>query len=43
MSLFKGFPVRETTLQFRADVFNLLNTPSYANLNSNSAGGGLQS
>jgi hypothetical protein len=29
-------------LQFRADVFNLFNTPSFANPNSNSAGGGLQ-
>jgi hypothetical protein len=30
MSLFKSFPTfREQYLQFRADVFNLLNTPAY--------------
>ncbi len=30
MSLFKSFPTfREQNLQFRADVFNLLNTPAY--------------
>jgi len=32
MSLFKSFPTyREQYLQFRADVFNLLNTPAYGN------------
>ena len=32
MSLFKSFPTfREQNLQFRADVFNLLNTPAYGN------------
>ena len=32
MSLFKSFPTfREQSLQFRADVFNLLNTPAYGN------------
>jgi hypothetical protein len=31
MSLFKSFPTwREQNLQFRADAFNLLNTPAYA-------------
>ena len=41
MSLFKDFHVfRESALQFRADVFNLLNTPAYgdpstANISSN--------
>ena len=30
MSIFKAFPTfREQNLQFRADVFNLLNTPGY--------------
>ena len=44
LSLFKDFHVREgKTLQFRADIFNLLNTPSYANPNSNASGGALQS
>ncbi len=32
MSLFKSFPTfREQNLTFRADVFNLLNTPAYGN------------
>ena len=32
MSLFKSFPTfREQALQFRADIFNLLNTPAYGN------------
>ena len=41
MSLFKDFHIfRESALQFRADVFNLLNTPAYgdpstANVSSN--------
>jgi len=44
MSLFKGFHIREgKTLQFRVDVFNLFNTPSFANPNSNASGGALQS
>ena len=44
MSLFKDFHFREgKTLQFRTDIFNLLNTPSYANPNSNASGGALQS
>lgn len=44
MSFFKDFTIRERVkLQFRADVFNLLNTPSYANPNSNASGGALQS
>jgi len=43
MSLFKNFPIEKASLQFRADMFNLLNTPSYANPNNNSSGGGLQS
>ncbi len=43
MSLFKDFHIyRESALQFRADVFNLLNTPAYGNPNSNnSTTGGL--
>ena len=37
MSLFKDFHViRESALQFRADVFNLLNTPAYGNPNNRS-------
>ncbi len=43
MSLFKSFPVyRETNVQFRADIFNLLNTPAYGfpNDRSNDANGG---
>ena len=41
MSLFKSFKlVEKTDLQFRADAFNLLNTPSLANPNSNYGGGG---
>ena len=44
MSLFKDFRIREgKTLQFRADIFNLFNTPSYANPNSNAYGGAVQS
>ena len=44
MSLFKDFRIRERkTLQFRVDIFNLFNTPSYANPNSNSSGGAVQS
>ncbi len=32
MSLFKSFPTfREQALQFRADIFNVLNTPAYGN------------
>jgi hypothetical protein len=43
MSLFKDFHVyRESTLQFRADAFNLLNTPAYGDPNNTgiSSGGG---
>jgi len=44
LSLFKDFRIHEgKTLQFRTDIFNLFNTPSYANPNSNASGGGLQS
>jgi hypothetical protein len=44
MSLFKDFRIRERkTLEFRADIFNLFNTPSYANPNSNAFGGAVQS
>jgi hypothetical protein len=44
MSLFKKFRVHEgEMLQFRADIFNLFNTPSYANPNSNAFGGAVQS
>jgi len=44
MSVFKQFCVREgKTMQFRADIFNLLNTPSFANPNSNAFGGAVQS
>lgn len=44
MSWFKDFPIREgKVLQFRADIFNLFNTPSLANPNGNYNGGGLQS
>jgi len=43
MSLFKDFHFGETrTLQFRTDIFNLLNTPSYANPNSNASGGAVK-
>ncbi len=35
MSIFKSFPVfREQSLQFRADAFNLLNTPAYGTPNN---------
>jgi hypothetical protein len=44
LSLFKDIHISEVmTLQFRTDIFNLLNTPSYANPNSNSSGGAVQS
>lgn len=44
LSLFKIFPLRRLgALEIRTDVFNLFNTPSYANPNGNSSGGGLQS
>jgi hypothetical protein len=44
ISLFKDFPLSgQRILEFRTDGFNLLNTPSYANPNNNSTGGGLQS
>jgi len=44
MSLFKDFKLpKKTGLEFRADAFNLLNTPSLANPNSNSSGGGATS
>jgi hypothetical protein len=44
ISLFKNFAIASgQTLQFRVDIFNLFNTPSYANPNSNSSGGGVQS
>jgi hypothetical protein len=44
MSLFKDFKlVKKTGLEFRADVFNLLNSPSLANPNSNFSGGGATS
>jgi hypothetical protein len=43
MSLFKSFPtMREQNLQFRADIFNLLNTPAYgdpSNAGISSTGG----
>ncbi len=44
MSLFKSFPTfREQNLLFRADVFNLLNTPAYGDPSNRgiSSGGGL--
>jgi hypothetical protein len=44
MSFFKDFKLaKKTGLEFRADAFNLLNTPSLANPNSNSSGGGATS
>jgi hypothetical protein len=44
ISLFKDFVISlNQTLQFRADIFNLFNTPSFANPNGNSSGGGIQS
>jgi hypothetical protein len=43
LSLFKDLHVvASKTLQLRVDAFNLGNTPSYANPNSNATGGGLQ-
>ena len=44
MSLFKSFPTfREQRLQFRADIFNVLNTPGYGNPSNTgiSSNGGL--
>jgi hypothetical protein len=42
-SLFKNFTIwRETSLQLRADYFNLLNTPAYGNPNANIGTGGGQ-
>jgi Carboxypeptidase regulatory-like domain len=40
MSLFKSFaiPFHDSSLQFRADAFNLLNTPSFGNPNSSLTG-----
>ena len=44
LSMFKDFKVREKmALQFRADIFNLFNTPSYANPSSNYNNGGASS
>jgi hypothetical protein len=44
LSLFKDFRIREgKTLQFRTDIFNLFNTPSYANPSSNYNNGGASS
>ena len=44
LSMFKDFKVHEKmALQFRADIFNLFNTPSYANPNSNFNNGGAAS
>ncbi len=39
MSAFKDFKITKATLEFRADAFNLLNTPSYANPNNGPGGG----
>jgi hypothetical protein len=43
MSIFKSFPVfREQNLQFRADIFNVLNTPAYGTPNGSiGSNGGL--
>jgi hypothetical protein len=44
LSLFKNFHIHEQmALQFRADIFNLFNTPSYANPNNNFNNGGAAS
>jgi len=44
LSLFKNFRIREAmALQFRADIFNLFNTASYANPSSNYNNGGASS
>lgn len=44
LSLFKNFRIRETmALEFRTDIFNLFNTPSYANPSSNYNNGGASS
>jgi len=44
LSLFKNFRIREKmALQFRADIFNLFNTPSLANPSSNYNNGGVAS
>ena len=43
MSIFKSFPIlREQALQFRADAFNLLNTPSYGTPNGSIGSNGGQ-
>lgn len=44
MSLFKGFalPFHESTLQVRADAFNILNHPTFGNPGSSLSGAGNQ-